>query len=94
MAVQELSTPVGQRGHKWGKAQDMAFYRISRMTKVGAIVFDPFCGGGSTLAMCKWLGRRYLAFEIDPATCKLARERVRNTQPPLFVAEAQQAELL
>ena len=29
------------------------------------------------------LGRRYLIFEIDPATADLARERIRNTQPPL-----------
>ena len=39
------------------------------------------------------LGRRYLAFEIDPDTAEMARERVRMTQPPLFVPEPQQLEL-
>jgi len=29
------------------------------------------------------LGRHYLAFEIDPATAQDARNRVRQTQPPL-----------
>jgi hypothetical protein len=33
---------------------------------------------------------QYLAFEIDPSTAEMARERVRNTQPPLFVPEAEQ----
>ena len=31
---------------------------------------------------------------IDPDTAELARERVRNTQPPLFVVEPEQLELL
>jgi len=39
------------------------------------------------------LGRRYLAFEIDPDSAELARERVRNTQPPLFVPQPEQATL-
>jgi len=40
------------------------------------------------------LGRNYIAFEIDPATADLARERVRNTQPPLFVPEPEQMEMV
>ena len=90
MAIQELSTPKGQRGHRWGKAQDMAFYRISRLSKVDEVVVDPFCGGGSTVAMCKMLGRQYLAFEIEPDVAEMARERVRTTQPPLFVPQPTQ----
>ena len=39
------------------------------------------------------LGRNYLAFEIDPDTAELARERVRITQPPLFVPEPEQITL-
>jgi len=39
------------------------------------------------------LNRQYLAFEINPDTAERARERVRNTQPPLFVMQAKQAKL-
>jgi len=67
---------------------------IGQMSKRDGIVLDAFCGMGTTSVACLLLGRQYLAFEIDPATCELARERVRNTQPPLFVAQEQQAELL
>jgi len=54
------------------------------------IVFDPFCGGGTVPVVCKILGRKYLAFEIDPKVTEQARERVRNTQPPLFVLAPEQ----
>jgi hypothetical protein len=39
------------------------------------------------------LDRRYLAFEIDPETADIARQRVRETQPPLFTPEPQQEEM-
>jgi hypothetical protein len=83
-----------RRGHNWGKNEDMILYRIERMTQYATLVFDPFTGGGTVPAVCKMLGRRYLAFEIDPETAELARERVRNTQPPLFVPEPEQLQLV
>ena len=66
--------------HKWQKHPD-AIYNYLKILP-GTIV-DFFCGGGSTLEVCKMLGRHYLAFEIDPATAQDARNRVRQTQPPL-----------
>jgi len=59
----------------------------------GAIVLDQFAGSGTTCVASKMLGRDYIAFEIDPDTAELARERVRNTQPPLFVMEPEPAQL-
>jgi len=59
----------------------------------GDIVVDPFVGSGSVAMAAKMLGRRYLAFEIDPDMAETARERVRNTQPPLFVLEPEQQEM-
>ena len=55
---------------------------------------DFFTGGGTVPAVCKMLGRNYIAFEIDADTAALARERVANTQLPLFIPEPQQLELL
>jgi len=59
----------------------------------GEIIYDPMIGSGTTAVAAKILGRRWLAFEIDPDVAERARERVRNTQPPLFVLEPQQAEM-
>lgn len=79
--------------HTWSKGAANVIYWLQRFGQEGDIVLDSFCGGGAILAACKMLGRRYLAFEIDPDTAERARERVRNTQPPLFVPEAEQLAL-
>lgn len=76
--------------HRWGQGAPFFAYYIDRWSEPGDIIVDPFTGGGTVPAVCKMLGRRYLAFEIDPDTAQLARDRVRDTQPPLFVPEPEQ----
>lgn len=78
--------------HKWGDGIGFFLEYIERFTVPGDTVLDPFTGGGTVPAACKILGRDYIAFEIDPDTAELARERVLNTQPPLFVMEPEQLE--
>ena len=78
-------------GHVWGKNFGAVAYYVEKFTNPGGVVVDPFCGGGTVPAVCKMLGRHYLAFEIDPATAERARERVHNTQPPLFIPALEQA---
>lgn len=80
--------------HIWGDVPRMLNELVYRLTDNGAIILDPFCGGGTVPAVCKMLGRRYLAFEIDPDTAELARRRVRETQPPLPGLVYEQSELM
>lgn len=49
----------------------------------GQVVFEPFCGSGTTCQASRMLGKDYVAFEIDSATANLARRRTANAQPPL-----------
>jgi len=79
--------------HQWRKNPIVVEVWLRGFSDDGWIVFDPFTGGGTVPAVCKMLGRRYLAFEIDPDVAEMARERVRNTQPPLFVPQPEQATL-
>jgi DNA modification methylase len=79
--------------HGWGQNELPAKIWIRYLCDADGIVFDPFTGGGTVPAVCKMLGRNYVAFEIDPDTAEKARERVQNTQPPLFVLEPEQMEL-
>jgi len=54
----------------------------------GEIVLDPFAGTGTTCAVAKSMGRRYVGIDINPAYVKIAQERVRDapgTAPPLLV---------
>lgn len=80
--------PSGQ--HKWNKNPEAFIKWMGAFTNEQDTIFDPFTGGGTVPAVCKMLGRNYLAFEIDATTADMARQRVANTQPPLFVPEPQQ----
>jgi len=53
----------------------------------GEIVFDPFCGSGTSLIAAKRLGKEFIGFDIDPAAMELAKARLRNTPEPLFRTE-------
>jgi len=76
--------------HIWHKYEGVVIRWLDVMTNADSVILDAFTGGGTVPAVCKMLGRNYVAFEIDPATADLARERVANTQPPLFVPEPEQ----
>lgn len=48
------------------------------------VVFDPFTGSGTTLAVAVEHGRRALGTELNPEYMPLIRERMAKAQPPLF----------
>jgi DNA modification methylase len=57
----------------------------------GEIVLDPFVGTGTTCAVARSMGRRYVGIDINPAYVKFAHERVRNAlglEPLLLVGRA------
>lgn len=85
--------PTAWNGHGWNKNPQAYMQWMDAFTVSGGIVLDPFCGGGTAEAVAHILGRNYVAFEIDEDTAELARQRVANTQPPLFVSEPEQMEL-
>ena len=45
---------------------------------VGCTVLDPFLGSGTTAAVAKECGRRYLGIELNPEYIKLAEKRLRD----------------
>jgi DNA modification methylase len=57
----------------------------------GEIVLDPFVGTGTTCAVAKAMGRRYIGIDINPAYIKLAQQRIRVApvrEPLLLVGRA------
>jgi hypothetical protein len=50
------------------------------------LVFDPFCGSGTTAKMAMRFGRRFLGCEISPEYVKIAEHRINNEArtPGLF----------
>jgi hypothetical protein len=74
---------VAVNGHMWTKNMRPIAAYLRAFTTPDALVYDPFAGGGTVPAVCKMLGRDFLASEIDSETAARARERLANTQPPL-----------
>ncbi len=48
------------------------------------IILDPFVGSGTTCEVAKRLGRRYIGIDISEKYCQIARNRIRDTEKPLF----------
>jgi hypothetical protein len=62
--------------HDWQQSESEAAYWIDKLTQKDGIVCDPFMGGGTTAAAAQRLGRRWIGFEIDADTAKIASARV------------------
>ena len=69
------------------------FMKLLLLVSPSGIVCDPFIGSGSVAVAAKLVGHNFIGFELDPNYAELARKRVLNTQPPLFVMEPEQKEL-
>jgi modification methylase len=57
----------------------------------GEIVLDPFVGTGTTCAVARSMGRRYVGIDINPAYVKIAQKRISDAltcEPPLLVGRA------
>lgn len=66
-----------KRFHHWGQSESGMAALVERLSQPGALVVDPFLGGGTTAVVCKDLGRRFIGCDIDAAAVSTARERLR-----------------
>lgn len=48
---------------------------ILNSTKINEVVYEPFCGSGTTLIACEQTKRKCIALELDPEYCKTIIER-------------------
>jgi len=65
----------------------LAHGHIMSWCNPGDIVLDPMIGSGTVAKMAKQLERHWLGFDISAEYVDLARQRVHQTQPPLFTLE-------
>ena len=65
-----------KRFHDWGQSTSGMADLTSRLTKPGALVCDPFLGGGTTAVACLALGRRFVGCDIDATAVEKAKGRV------------------
>jgi hypothetical protein len=72
-------TRQDKRYHVQGQDAAPFRYYLDCFSWPGQTVLDPFCGGGTTPAMAKLCGRRWLAFDTDPQAITTTRHRLADT---------------
>ena len=71
----------GSKAHPTQKPEALLYRILLACTKPGDVVLDPFFGTGTTGAVARRLGRRWIGIEREPAYVKVARERIASTLP-------------
>ena len=62
--------------HPTQKPVDLLLWLIRTHSDVDGLVFDPFCGIGSTHLACMETGRNFLGSELSDEYCKIWQERI------------------
>ena len=81
--ITENATPSSKRSHPVEKPVPLLKQLIC--APGDGVVFDPFCGSGTTCVAAKMLGHHYIGIDIDEKYCKIARMRIKtmNTGVPV-----------
>ena len=66
----------GKKAHPTQKPESLLHRAILASTEVGDVVLDPYFGSGTTGAVAKKLGRRYVGIEQDAEYVKIAEQRL------------------
>jgi modification methylase len=71
----------GSKAHPTQKPEALLYRILLACTKPGDVVLDPFFGTGTTGAVARRLGRRWIGIEREDSYVKVARERIASTLP-------------
>src|SRR5262247_1722022 len=71
----------GKKLHPTQKPEALLARVILASSRPDDLVLDPFCGTGTTGAVAKRLGRRFIGFEREAAYAAAAEERIAKIEP-------------
>lgn len=71
-----IESEKDKRYHDHGQSLIEATYLIEHLTKLNDLVFDPFCGGGTTAVAAQQLKRRWITCDTDEQAVAIARKRM------------------
>ena len=71
----------GDKAHPTQKPEALLYRILLACTKPGDVVLDPFFGTGTTGAVARRLGRRWIGIEREEAYVRVARQRIESTLP-------------
>ncbi|MFN4090622.1 MAG: site-specific DNA-methyltransferase [Alphaproteobacteria bacterium] len=71
----------GRKAHPTQKPESLLYRAILAASRPGDLVLDPFFGSGTTGAVAKRLGRRWIGIEQDPDYARIAEARIAAVEP-------------
>src|ERR1700752_4696532 len=71
----------GGKAHPTQKPEALLYWILLACTKPGDVVLDPFFGTGTTGAVARRLGRRWIGIEQNVEYIDIARERIAAIEP-------------
>jgi len=71
----------GQKAHSTQKPAELLSRIILSTSNPDDIVLDPFSGSGTTAAVAKRLGRKYIAFDREVFYVQIAKDRLEKIKP-------------
>ncbi|MBB3808298.1 site-specific DNA-methyltransferase [Pseudochelatococcus contaminans] len=78
---ERLKDAQGRKVHPTQKPEALVARALLAASNPGDIILDPFFGSGTTGAVAKRLGRRFIGLERDPVYAQAAQERIDNVVP-------------
>jgi modification methylase len=78
---ERLKDAAGRKAHPTQKPEALLHRLLLATTRPGDLVLDPFFGTGTTGAVARRLGRRWLGIERDSAYALAARTRIDKVRP-------------
>ena len=72
----EVDKPVSSEFHPTTKPVQLIAQMVANSSRSGELVYDPFCGSGSTLLAAHQLGRIGYGVEIDPGYVAVSLQRL------------------
>lgn len=69
-------TPHEKDWHEWQQGEIDAKHFVEGLSEKNDVVFDPFCGGGTTAVVAARSGRRCITCDIESGAVDSARQRL------------------
>ena len=78
---ERLKDAAGKKAHPTQKPEALLFRCLMAASNPGDVILDPFFGTGTTGAVARRLGRRFIGLERDPDYAAIARKRIAEIEP-------------
>ena len=85
---ERLRDHTGAKAHPTQKPEALLYRALLASTRPGDVVLDPFFGTGTTGAVARKMGRRWIGIERDPHYVELARQRIAAVPADMFPDDA------